>query len=389
VIVLSILGPKAYRAILFPCLFLFFLVPVGQYLVPPLQTLTTHFVSAALSALGILHYTEGNVIELPNGRFEVAEACAGLRFLISNIVLCTLFAYFAFRARIKLFVFMLAAVAVPILGNCLRALGIILIAYWTDNRLAVGADHLIYGWGFSVAILLLLFGVGAGFRDAVTIDRPLLYFAEPSFPSRIRLFATVALAALLLVIPPALLEARAARFPAHDPVFALPAQSGWTKVALQGPWMPKLSGADKRISLSLQHRPAAAVDFVLNYYKDDAKSHALAVADNQLWDERHYDLVGTATALEKWEGGVLALRELVLSSPSDRRLVWWCYWKDGQFSTSGAIIKLLSVKHAFGPHTGTALVAISAPILKSEAEARSSLRSALWTMKMFPVAGAD
>jgi exosortase A len=386
-IVWNIVGLNSYRTILFPCLFLFFLVPVGQYLVPPLQALTSWFVSAGLSVLGILHYTEGNVIELPNGRFEVAEACAGLRFLVSNIVLCTLFAYFAFRKWTKLVVFMVAAVTVPILANCLRALGIVLIAHWTDNRLAVGADHLVYGWGFSVVILLVLFGVGAHFRDAVGTNQQLLYFTEPNSPSHSRLFATAALAALFLAVPPALLEAKAAYFPPSELTLALPQQRGWTNAAPNGPWIPKVSAANKQLRLTLQHYPAAPIDFVLNYYRDDTKTHALT--ENQLWDENHYNLISAANRHEKWAGGILPLRELVLSSPTERRLVWWCYWKDGQFSTSGAVVKLLSVKNAFRPHTGIALVAVSAPILGSEEIARASLRSSLWTMKIFPAANTE
>jgi exosortase A len=386
-IVWNIVGPSSYRTILFPCLFLFFLVPVGQYLVPPLQTLTSWFVSAGLSALGILHYTEGNVIELPNGRFEVAEACAGLRFLVSNIVLCTLFAYFAFRKWTKLVVFMVAAVTVPILANCLRALGIVLIAHWTDNKLAVGADHLVYGWGFSVVILLALFGIGAHFRDAVGTNQQLLYFIEPDVPSRSRLLATTALAALLLAVPPALLEAKAAYFPPTDLTLARPQQGGWTNIALKGPWSPKLSGADRQLRLSLQHHPAVPIDFVLNYYRDDTKTHALT--ESQLWDENHYNLISAGNRSERWAGEALPLRELVLSSPTERRLVWWCYWKDGQFSTSGAAVKLLSVKNAFHPHTGIALVALSVPILESEEAARANLRSSLWIMKIFPAANAE
>ncbi|MBW8709116.1 MAG: EpsI family protein [Alphaproteobacteria bacterium] len=386
-VVWTIVGSNSYRTILFPCLFLFFLVPVGQYLVPPLQTLTTWFVSAGLSALGVLHYTEGNVIELPNGRFEVAEACAGLRFLVSNIVLCTLFAYFAFRTWRKLALFMVAAVTVPILANCLRALGIVLIAHWTDNKLAVGADHLVYGWGFSVLILLLLFGIGARFRDPVGSNQQLLYFIEPDVPFRSRFFATAALAGFVLAIPPGLLEAKAAYFPPTDLTLARPQQGGWTSAALKGPWSPKLSGADKQFRLTLQRDSAAPIDFVLNYYRDHTKTHALA--ESQLWDESHYNLISAGNRSERWAGGTLPLRELVLSSPTERRLVWWCYWKDGQFSTSGTTVKLLSVKNAFRAHTGIALVAMSVPILENEQAARASLRSSLWTMKIFPAANAE
>ena len=80
VITLAVLGPQVYRVILFALLFLFFLVPMGEYLISPLQLFTTQFISFWLTVGGILHHTEVTTIELANGRFQVAEACAGLRF---------------------------------------------------------------------------------------------------------------------------------------------------------------------------------------------------------------------------------------------------------------------------------------------------------------------
>jgi hypothetical protein len=100
-------------------------------------------------------------------------------------------------------------------------------------------------------------------------------------------------------------------------------------------------------------------------------------------------LISAGNRHERWAGGTLPLRELVLSSPTERRLVWWCYWKDGQFSTSAAAVKILSVKNAFRPHTGIALVAVSVPILGNEAAARAALRASLWTMNIFPAANTE
>ena len=166
ILLLVSLGPEIYRIILFPSLFLFALVPTGEYLVGPLQTFTTKFISVGLDMLGILHYTEGNIIQLANGAFQVAEACAGLRFLIATVVLSTLYAHLVFRRWSKIIVFVLASFIVPVIANGFRALGIVLLAHYTDNKLAVGADHIVYGWGFSVAILMLLFFIGARFRDS-------------------------------------------------------------------------------------------------------------------------------------------------------------------------------------------------------------------------------
>jgi len=384
-ILLTMLGTAVYRALLFPALLLFFLVPVGQYLVPPLQHLTTSFVSAGLSGLNILHYTEGNVIELANGRFLVAEACAGLRFLVSNIVLCVIFAYFAFRRPLKIFLFLLAAVIVPVAANCLRALGIVLIAHWTNNRLAVGTDHLIYGWGFSVLILLVLFGVAVQFRDTAMNHRPLIYWREfkPQSPGQY-LLATAA-ATTLLLLPMALAQAQAAIFPTLTPSFDPSVRTGWQKAAPSRRWAPQFSGAQNQLSFAVRHAAEVPVDVLYTYYQGPA--HGTALPETQLWDERRYNLVGQAELHEQGQDGDYRLRELVLSSPGERRLVWWTYWKDGRYTTSNLAVKLLALGDAFKPHTGLAIMAISTVVKNDDEEARARLRTALWSIRKLAAPG--
>lgn len=374
-ILLTMLGVNVYRVVLFPALLLFFLVPVGQYLVTPLQHLTTLFVSAGLSALNILHYTEGNVIELANGRFLVAEACAGLRFLVSNIVLCVIFAYFAFRRPLKVVLFLVAAVIVPIVANCFRALGIVLIAHWSNNRLATGADHLVYGWGFSVVILLALFGIAVQFRDRTIDDRPLIYWREfkPQSPGHYWLVS--AAAAILLLLPMGLAQAQAMVFPASAPAFDFPVKAGWDKTAISKEWAPHFSGARKQYHFAIHQADAPPVDVLFAYYRDGAH-----MPESELWDERKHNLVAEGMVRELGWDRDYPLGELVLSSPRERRLVWWIYWKDGRYTSSNLTIKLLAIADAGKPHTGLAMVAISTAVKDSDEQARARLKAALWAI---------
>src|SRR5205085_3075289 len=146
-----LLGLRVYRAIVFPALYLFFLVPFGQYLIPPMQNFATWFTDAGLTIIGVPHFTEGTTIELTNGRFEIAEACAGLRFLIATVALGVLFAQIAYRVWSKRILFLVGCVVIPLIGNGFRCLGIIELAHLSNNELATGADHLIYGWLFNTA----------------------------------------------------------------------------------------------------------------------------------------------------------------------------------------------------------------------------------------------
>src|SRR4029077_13858668 len=113
VFALACLGWPVYRKLALPFLYLFFLVPTGQYLIPPLQNITARFVEVGLNAFSIPFYRDGLVFDLVNGRYEIAEACAGLRFLVATVALGVLFAHLMFRKWWKIGFFLTACLVVP------------------------------------------------------------------------------------------------------------------------------------------------------------------------------------------------------------------------------------------------------------------------------------
>ena len=165
VFVVAILGWHIFRKISFACLYLFFLVPTGQYLIPPLQEITAKFVDIGLSIFRIPYFRDGLVFELVNGRYEIAEACAGLRFLVATVALGVLFAHLVYRKKAKIILFLAACCVVPVIGNGIRALLTVMVANYTNNQVAVGFDHIVYGWMFAVAIIFVLLFIGSAFRD--------------------------------------------------------------------------------------------------------------------------------------------------------------------------------------------------------------------------------
>src|SRR5262249_35103585 len=146
VVLLVVLGLRLFWLLLAPLLFLFFLVPSGAFLVPSLQKITASIVVAGLHGLHIPVFSDGYMIEIPEGPFEIAEACAGLRFLIASTVFGCLFAVVMFRSVWRRALFILMSVVVPIIANGLRALGIIVLAHLEGNAAAVEADHILYAW---------------------------------------------------------------------------------------------------------------------------------------------------------------------------------------------------------------------------------------------------
>ena len=173
VLAIAGLGARGTRAIALPLLYLVFLVPFGAFLVPALQGVTASFVDAGLTALEVPHVVSGTVIEIPEGRFLVAEACAGLRFLIASVAFGALYAAVIYRSTARRLLFLAAAIVVPVAANGVRALGIVMIGHARGSAEAGAADHVIYGWVFFSVVILLLILLGLPFReDGVLPTRP-------------------------------------------------------------------------------------------------------------------------------------------------------------------------------------------------------------------------
>ena len=102
----------------------------------------------AVRASGIPVYRDGLQLVIPSGTWSIIEGCSGIRYLIASLMVGALFAHLNYRSTSRRLMFMLVALVVPIVANWFRAYMIVMIGHLSNNRLAVGVDHLIYGWVF-------------------------------------------------------------------------------------------------------------------------------------------------------------------------------------------------------------------------------------------------
>ncbi|UIP30113.1 exosortase A [Photobacterium sp. TLY01] len=161
----AVLGTAIIRRFWFPLLYLLFAVPFGESLIPKLQIITADLSVWLLNLSQIPVYREGLYLTIPNGRFYVAEACSGIRFLMSSVALGTLFAYLQFSKVYKRTLFVAFSFIFPILANGIRAYGIVMIGYFSNMEYAAGADHLVYGWLFFSVVILVIFFTASLFSD--------------------------------------------------------------------------------------------------------------------------------------------------------------------------------------------------------------------------------
>jgi exosortase A len=164
-LVLVVLGWRLFRALRAPLLFLVFLVPFGAFVTPALQQFTAGFIVRGLNVLGVANYATDLTIEISAGVFYVAEACAGLRFLIAAVAFGVFYALLNYQSPGRRLLFVAASVVVPVVANGVRALGIVMLGAILGSANAAAADHVIYGWVFFSVVMLLLVAGGMPFRE--------------------------------------------------------------------------------------------------------------------------------------------------------------------------------------------------------------------------------
>jgi EpsI family protein len=153
---------------------------------------------------------------------------------------------------------------------------------------------------------------------------------------------------------------------------------GWT-TQNSGSWHPIYGGADLEIMTRIAppRGGAAPVDVAVVYYARNRESRSLLSSTNQLWDSTSWYAISRGTAEARLGPAPVHLNETLIASQSEQRLIWWTYWIDNRFTTSGLVLKLLQMKTAFGGNESTALVAFSIPVEGSVEDARARLQMTL------------
>ena len=155
----GILGLRVGLILAFPLAYMFFLVPFGDEIIPPLQYVTAEMATALTRFSGVETVADGIHIDTPAGLFIVAEECSGVKFLVAMVALGVLVAYSCFASWKRRMLFLLTCVIVPIVANGIRAWATIFIAQYVGAEAAGSFDHIVYGWFFFGIVIALVLGV--------------------------------------------------------------------------------------------------------------------------------------------------------------------------------------------------------------------------------------
>ncbi|MGH7029936.1 MAG: exosortase C-terminal domain/associated protein EpsI, partial [Stellaceae bacterium] len=308
-------------------------------------------------------FSDGYMIQIPEGNFEIAEACAGLRFLIASTVFGCFFAVVMYRSWLRRAVFIALSLSVPIGANGLRALGILYLAHLEGSATAVEADHIIYGWLFFSLVIILLIAIGMTFVDKGERPGPRPANLETT-PSPWRFAVAVPAAVLLALAGPAYANRLDSRFsatalpPASSPAVEPP----WRAVAnSRVGWRPVVHGADRQF---LQSFVASGSDTVVRYvalYRLHAVGNALTNSDNRIADDHAWRVAEREPVETSLDGQKVRVTGTQIVSGPRRRLVWSFYLVDGKITAGLLRTKLLQARAVLLQHAPlAAFVAISA-----------------------------
>ena len=171
----GILGLRVGLILAFPLAYMFFLVPFGDEIIPPLQYVTAEMATALTRFSGVETVADGIHIDTPAGLFIVAEECSGVKFLVAMVALGVLVAYSCFASWKRRMLFLLACVIVPIVANGIRAWATIFIAQYVGAEAAGSFDHIVYGWFFFGIVIALVLGVAWRWFEREPEEACLLY----------------------------------------------------------------------------------------------------------------------------------------------------------------------------------------------------------------------
>lgn len=167
-LIATFFGWGMVRQLRFPLLVLVLAIPFPAILFNritfPLQLLASRIASDILPMLGVPTLHEGNVIELPVMKLEVAEACSGIRSLMSLFTLAVFYGYFLEKTTKRRVILALASIPIAVTANVARIVGTGLCVQYWDPEKALGFFHEFSGWVMFVVSLACLFLVHRAMR---------------------------------------------------------------------------------------------------------------------------------------------------------------------------------------------------------------------------------
>jgi EpsI family protein len=300
---------------------------------------------------------EGLQFVIPTGNWSVVAECSGVRYLIASVMVGSLFAYLNYRSSKRRLIFVGIAILVPILANWLRAYIIVMLGHLSNNKIAAGADHLIYGWVFFGFVLTIMFLIGMRWAEpepAPVSPSGSAALARRTAPAVAAALWAGAIGTVLVAFAPHGAQTVLSALERHDEPNLAAVTSpggGWQvgapeSVAVLPEWKP-IFGNPSAERTQVFVRDGQAVGLYVAYYRQQSYDRKLVSGSNMLVSPRDTNWARTASGRRTVDAGAQRfdvrtadLRGGPLIGDAYRLHVWQVYWVNGRWIEGDVPAKL-------------------------------------------------
>lgn len=367
--IMALLGVQVSKRIAFPLAFLFFSVPIGDFMMPKLMDWTAAFTVLALRISGIPVYQEGLQFVIPSGNWSVVEACSGIRYIIASLTVGTLFAYLNYVSLRRRVIFIAISAIVPVIANWLRAYLIVLLGHISGNKLAAGVDHLIYGWLFFGLVIMVMFMIGARWSESDPDEGVSTNLVQKHRAPGITPWLASAGIALLATMGPLAFVAIDHADKAAPPNLArLVPPEGWTEDSPISSWRPAYANPSAEFQTSYRNNERK-VGIYIAYYRNQNYERKLVTSTNLLTEfkDQVWSTINQGNEQVVINGKVLQIRTAELlgkeTTPAVRLKVWRWYWINGRLASNDIEAKFYTaLSRLLGHGDDSAVVMLYTPL---------------------------
>ena len=349
-LIILILGWTFFRAVLFPWAFLILMIPIPALLINrvtfPLQFVAAKWAAALLELIGVPVLLEGNLLTLARKQLDVAEACSGIRSLLSLVTLAIMYGYLLESRKWVRVVLVCAAVPIAVAANSFRVFGTgLLVQHGYENE-AEGFYHTVSGLVIFAVALVMLFAlhrvISLIWKSGPVASPSLAHVEErPAGEMRTEMgafrFGIVAVTMLATAIA---LQAHSNTeiIPPHQPLSSLPSQiDGWTGTdSSLSPEELDILGHPEYLLRTYENASQEQSWFNLYvvYFPSQRAGDTIHSPDHCLPGAGWIPTSREVIRLARLDGSSIPVNRYVVSKLLERRLVLYWFQADGRVVSS-------------------------------------------------------
>ncbi|MDM7859630.1 exosortase [Alteromonas sp. ASW11-36] len=345
-IITAFVGVRASFHALLPVSALYLSIPVADFILDPLQDLTTFVISFFVRLSGITAFIEGYDIHLPYGVLRIADGCAGLNYLLAGLSIGLFYSYLNLTQKRHMLFAVALIVFLSLLGNWIRVYLLIMIGYYSEMQSSLVHEHGFFGWvTFAIFIVGYFFYMEYFVKRIGRAQRPSIEPFRPQIQG--------ALAVILVTIS----------------LIAVPGYSHWSAADRQGNAVVKVQlpnpfSGFQRVDWSVAQRQgvrySGADDLQAFDYRDENNVYTLAVS-TYIHQAQGKELIYFANrpGRQLRASTELTLQDSIINiaiKQDQSGAVVWFYQIGEKQVTSGTQAKLAQLTQVFSDPLGASVV---------------------------------